>query len=109
MERKYMLFFDQNNANWSCNTNYNRAFVKQSIRYLNDMYKAYGWLTVKQVFDTMETKYKPAFYTGCFGWDKVDYEPDTIEFDIQEFTGGNGDTVFAITFTAKQIVFMEAQ
>lgn len=111
MEHKFMFTLDRNSINWAYNDELNRAFIKQTIEFLNDWYKTLGWLTVAKVFDIFGRvgNFKPTFYTACYGWDKAKDDPKKIEFEIQEGTDGNGETIFAVTFIAKQIIFMETE
>lgn len=82
----YAKFFDELNANWQNNPEYNMVFLKQQQNFANDMLRARGHLFLNEVYDMLGLPHTQA--GSVVGW-VVSKEGDNyVDFNLFDRASG---------------------
>jgi Family of unknown function (DUF6353) len=80
---QYSRFFDESNPNWERNPHYNKTFLVQNQRFMNDKLRAQGHLFLNEVYDALG--FERTSEGSVVGWifDRQDQDRDSfIDFGL---------------------------
>lgn len=79
----HSIMFDEHNPNWQKGAQYNRIYLEQNLRYLNQRLATYGYLTENQIRETIGEEWTVAGQASGIMYNNPDGTTNQLSFGIE--------------------------
>lgn len=87
---KTIIIFDERSYKWDKDPDFNRVFLKQSFRHLEDLLKFQGYLYLNRVYEYLGMNWNPDNENICF---RKENGPAEFNYELTE------ENTYKITIT----------